>query len=276
MKQMASPLLALLVIGGLVVLYLSSQGTIKLPSLIPLPPAFSQPLPLSSLSIPTVANPSPFTTVQISSITTAPPAVMPTSSSSSIPSAMTIYDSETLSLPPSVRGVIIFLPDEAHEATPNMRIGPKNGEFLPINVVANAGTSVAILNGDAGHIHSVSVGGKGGGASTPYTGTALFPSLTPGSYEVVASGVMRHGKVMISQNPANGDITVGLIYVPTPLVSQFKSAFSQAGFSVLSEHNYSKRVGRINENTVLVYSTTQDIQAAIQKLPAIEKMNTYK
>jgi hypothetical protein len=29
MKQMASPLLALLVIGGLVVLYLSSQGTIN-------------------------------------------------------------------------------------------------------------------------------------------------------------------------------------------------------------------------------------------------------
>ena len=273
---MASPLLALLVIGGLAVLYLSFQGIIKLPSLSPVPPAFSQPLILSSLSIPITANPSPSTTsVQISSITIAPLAIMPTSSSS-IPSAMTIYDSETLSLPPSVRGVIIFLPNEAHEATPNMRMGPKNGEFLPINVVANAGTSVAILNGDAGHIHSVSVGGKEGGASTPYTGTALFPSLTPGSYEVVASGVVRHGKVMISQNPASGNITVGLIYVPTPLVSQFKSAFSQAGFSVLSEHNYSKRVGRITENTVLVYSTTQDIQAAIQKLPAIEKMNTYK
>jgi hypothetical protein len=196
------------------------------------------------------------------------------SSASGIPSASTIYNSETLMLPPSVKGVIIFLPNEAHELTPNQRMGEKNGEFLPLNVVIGAGASVAVLNGDAGHIHTISLGGNGD-SSTPYAGTALFPGLTAGSYDIVAGGVVRHGKVTVTPTPASGSTTVGLIYVPTELVPKFKSAFAAAGFSVLSEFNYSKKVGRINENTVLVYSTNQDIQMAVQKLPAIAMMNTY-
>ena len=196
------------------------------------------------------------------------------SSATGIPSASTIYNSETLILPPSVKGVIIFLPNEAHELTPNQRMGEKNGEFLPLNVVIGAGASVAVLNGDAGHTHTISLGGNGG-SSTPYTGTTLFPGLTAGSYDIVAGGVVRHGKVTVNPTPASENTTVGLIYVPTELVPKFKSAFAAAGFSVLSEFNYSKKVGRINENTVLVYSTNQDIQMAVQKLPAIAMMNTY-
>ena len=75
-----------------------------------------------------------------------PPPPLPltqlSSSATGIPSASTIYNSETLILPPSVKGVVIFLPNEAHELTPNQRMGEKNGEFLPLNVVIGAGASV--------------------------------------------------------------------------------------------------------------------------------------
>lgn len=272
--------LLLLAIGGLTLLYLLSQGIIKL-SFLPLqqaslPTAYGYPSvpPLNMFTATALLAPAQTTPITDSSSPPHLPLTQLPSSASGIPSASTIYNSETLMLPPSVKGVIIFLPNEAHELTPKQRIGEKNGEFLPLNVVIGAGASVAVLNGDAGHTHTISIGEKGD-SSTPYTGTALFPGLTAGSYDIVAGGVVRHDKVTVSPTPASGSTTVGLIYVPTELVPKFKSAFAAAGFSVLSEFNYSKKVGRINENTVLVYSTNQDIQMAVQKLPAIAMMNTY-
>ena len=272
--------LLLLAIGGLALLSLSSQGIIKLAFLplqqASLPTAYGYPSvpPLNIFTA--TAFLAPAQTTQITQSSSPPPLPLTqlSSSASGIPSASTIYNSETLMLPPSVKGVIIFLPNEAHELTPNQRMGEKNGEFLPLNVVISAGASVAVLNGDAGHTHTISLGGNGD-SSTPYTETTLFPGLTAGSYDIVAGGVVRHGKVTVNPTPASGSTTVGLIYVPTELVPKFKSAFAAAGFSVLSEFNYSKKVGRINENTVLVYSTNQDIQMAVQKLPAIAMMNTY-
>jgi len=274
--------LLLLAIGVLALLYLSSyQGIIKLPFLplqqASLPTAYGYSLvpPLNIFTATALLAPAQTTPITESSSSPPPlPLTQLPSSASGIPSASTIYNSETLMLPPSVKGVIIFLPNEAHELTPKQRIGEKNGEFLPLNVVIGAGASVAVLNGDAGHIHTINLGGKGD-SSTPYTGTALFPGLTAGSYDIVAGGVVRHGKVTVSPTPASGSTTVGLIYVPTELVPKFKSAFAAAGFSVLSEFNYSNKVGRINENTVLVYSINQDIQMTVQKLPAIAMMNTY-
>ena len=265
---MVNALIALLLIGGLVGLYLYSQGK------LPIPPALSQLLPIISQS------PTPYSQPQIAplpQLASTLPSASPSpvlSSPGSIPSAASIYDSETLNLPPTVKGVIIEIPNEAHEPTPQQRMGPKNGEFLPLNIVMSAGTSLAVLNGDAGHTHTVNLGSKAGG-SIPYTGTALFPSVTPGTYEVVAGGIARHAKLTVNPTPASGNTTIGIIYVPTDLVPKFKTAFTASGFSILSEHSYAWKVGRIPQHTVLVYSTTQDIQAAVDKLPPIARMLTY-
>ena len=39
---------------------------------------------------------------------------MTTTSSDSIPTAQSVYDTGVMSLPSSVKGVIVFIPDEAH------------------------------------------------------------------------------------------------------------------------------------------------------------------
>ena len=164
--------LLLLAIGGLALLSLSSQGIIKLAFLplqqASLPTAYGYPSvpPLNIFTA--TAFLAPAQTTQITESSSSPPLPLTqlSSSATGIPSASTIYNSETLMLPPSVKGVIIFLPNEAHELTPNQRMGEKNGEFLPLNVVIGAGASVAVLNGDAGHTHTISLGGNGGSSTS--------------------------------------------------------------------------------------------------------------
>ncbi|MGI0023354.1 MAG: hypothetical protein ACRD9Q_10905, partial [Nitrososphaeraceae archaeon] len=64
-----------------------------------------------------------------------------TSSSDSIPTAQSIYDTGVMSLPISVRAAIIFIPDEAHHPpTDDKTISPKNPNYLPSTLIVPEGT----------------------------------------------------------------------------------------------------------------------------------------
>jgi hypothetical protein len=66
------------------------------------------------------------------------------SNSLTIPFAQSIYDTGVMSLPSSVKGVIIFIPDEAHHPSEdNKTISPKNPNYLPATLEIPEGTEIA-------------------------------------------------------------------------------------------------------------------------------------
>ena len=77
-----------------------------------------------------------------------------TTSSDSIPTAQSVYDTGVMSLPSSVKGVIIFIPDEAHHPpSDDKTISPKNPNYLPTTLEIPEGTEVAFVHDDPSHIH---------------------------------------------------------------------------------------------------------------------------
>ena len=88
------------------------------------------------------------------SIGTASQTNMTTTSSDSIPTAQSVYDTGVMSLPSSIKGVIVFIPDEAHHpASDDKTISPKNPNYLPTTLEVPEGTEVAFVHDDPGHIH---------------------------------------------------------------------------------------------------------------------------
>src|SRR6187549_3219805 len=75
-----------------------------------------------------------------------------------IPSAKSVFDTGTISLPSSAKGFIISLPDETHEFdTANRTMSHQNAHYLPSNLVIPSGTAIAFVHGDPNHIHVESV-----------------------------------------------------------------------------------------------------------------------
>jgi hypothetical protein len=65
-----------------------------------------------------------------------------------IPTAKSVFETGTLSLPSSVKGFIISLPDETHELdTANKTISHKNAHYLPTNLIIPSGASIAFVHG---------------------------------------------------------------------------------------------------------------------------------
>jgi plastocyanin len=70
-----------------------------------------------------------------------------------------IYQTQTMVLGKNIKNLVILIPNEGHEyphANPKeLRI--VNQPYVPQNAVANVGTTVAWLNADAGHHHSITL-----------------------------------------------------------------------------------------------------------------------
>ena len=74
-----------------------------------------------------------------------------------------------MSLPSSVKGVIIFIPDEAHHpASDDKTISPKNPNYLPTTLEVPEGTEVAFVHDDPSHIHVGIIKDKDGNGSMDY------------------------------------------------------------------------------------------------------------
>jgi hypothetical protein len=209
-----------------------------------------------------------------------------TISSNDIPTAKSVFDTGTMLLPSSVKGFIIYVPDEAHHPpTDNKTISAKNANYLPTNLIIPKGTAIAFVHGDPNHIHveivkDNSSSGQVAWQTTPvsHPGGSDVKVLAPGSYGVSDQKYdpMR-GSIKVDGNTqSTGDLTVGGFFVPTDSVSKYKSDFASAGVQVLSEFNFiSKTVQKdiSGPNTLLIYSTHMPIQDAIIKLtPLIESL----
>ena len=210
-------------------------------------------------------------------------------SSDSISTAQSVYDTGVMSLPSSVKGVIIFIPDEAHHpASDDKTISPKNPNYLPTTLEVPEGTEVAFVHDDPSHIHVGIIKDKDGNAA--WTTTPVeYPdgsdikllSLTGSPYSISDKQYSppMEGKIVVNPEKSSGTLTVGGFLCPTDQLSDCKSQFSKAGFDVLSEHNFvTKSVQKdiAGDNTMLIYSTAVPIKDALNSLGPIIKSLPYK
>lgn len=207
----------------------------------------------------------------------------------SIPTAQSVYDTGVMSLPSSVKGVIVFIPDEAHHpASDDKTISPKNPNYLPTTLEVPEGTEIAFVHDDPSHVHVGIIKDKDGNVAwttTPveYPDGSDIKSLSlagsPYSTSDKQFSPPMEGKIVVNSEKSTGTLTVGGFLCPTDQLSDCKSQFSKAGFDVLSEHNFvTKSVQKdiAGDNTMLIYSTALPIKDALNSLGPIIKSLPYK
>ena len=213
------------------------------------------------------------------------------SSSSIISTAKSVYNTGTVSLPPSVKGFIIYIPDEAHEPLKeNRTISIKNAHYIPSNLVIPTGTSIAFVHGDPNHVHIEIIkdsSGKVVWKTSPikHPGGSDIKVLPSGSYNIsdekytAMTGTIKvvDGNSKQQSTGSNNNLVIGGIFVPTGSLKEYKSDFAAAGFQILSEHNFLSKVVQkdiAGPTTLLIYSTGNvNMQDSIAKLkPIIESL----
>jgi plastocyanin len=72
--------------------------------------------------------------------------------------ASDVYQTQTMVLGNNIKNLVILIPNEAHEDTSQIKeTRLLNQTYLPENAVVNVGTTIAWLNADAGHHHSITL-----------------------------------------------------------------------------------------------------------------------
>jgi plastocyanin len=202
----------------------------------------------------------------------------------SIPSARSVFDTGTITLPSSAKGFIISLPDETHEPdTANRTISHQNAHYLPSNLVIPSGTAIAFVHGDPNHTHVESVTDTSTGKVVWQTIPVKHPGAsdvkifdTPGSYSIsdIKYPSMK-GNITVESNTAksttadNNNLVVGGFFCPTSSLTKYKTDFTTDGFQVLSTYDFlskTKQHDISGPTTLLIYSTTMPMQEALTKL----------
>ena len=212
-----------------------------------------------------------------------------TSGNNNIPTAKFVFDTGTISLPTSVSGFIIDIPDEAHHPlSDNKTMSLKNAHYIPSNLVISSGTAIAFVHGDPNHVHSEIVKDTSTGNVVWQTVPVKHPGgsdtkiLSPGSYTISDqkySPPMSGNITVQGKTHSNGNLVVGCLFVPTPSLTKYKTDFASAGFQILSEYNFLSKVKQkdiAGRTTLIIYSTTMPIQNAITNLKPIISSLPYR
>ena len=207
--------------------------------------------------------------------------------SGNIPNAKSVYETGTMSLPSSVSGFIIDIPDEGHHlVTDNKTISLKNAHYIPSNLIIPSGTAIAFVHGDPNHIHSEIIKDSAGDVAwqtiaVSHPGGSDAKVLSPGSYNISdAKYAPMEGAITVQDNEqSNGNLVVGGFFCPTGSLDKYKSDFAAAGFQVLSEYNFLSKVTQkdiAGPTTLLIYSTSMPIPDAITNLKPIIASLPYR
>jgi hypothetical protein len=207
----------------------------------------------------------------------------------SIPTAKSVFDTGTMSLPNSVSGFIIYIPDEAHHPlTDNKTVSLKNAHYIPSNLVIPSGTAIAFVHGDPNHIHSEIVKDTSTGKVVWQTIPVKHPGgsdtkiLNPGSYTISDqkySPPMSGNITVQGSIHSKGNLIIGGLFVPTPSLVKYRADFASSGFQIISEYNFLSKVVQkdiAGPTTLLIYSTTMPIQDAITNLKPIIASLPYR
>ena len=210
------------------------------------------------------------------------------SDSNSIPDAQYVYETGTMSLPASVKSYIIMIPDEAHHPPEDDKtISPKNPNFLPTTLEVLDGTEIAFVHGDPSHTHVEILKDKDGNVAretipVEHPGGSDIKTLSSSGSPYTISDkefTNMEGQINVSNEKSTGSLTVGGFFVPTKDLDQYKSEFADTGFNVISDFGFateSVQKDLAGDNTLLIYSISQPVKDAIEKLLPLMESLPYK
>ena len=235
-------------------------------------------------------------------------------STGTIPTAESVYLSESMELPTSTGSFIILIANEAHESWQDEKhklITDKNSYYIPKNLRIPQGTTVAFLNADAPwdtpHPQTIEI--KDDGGEVVYTTGILEytnssePTVLPlGNYTIVNTEYeATEGTISVTNEKSNGNLVVGGFYTPTSQVENnrdndggvhpgslnyYRTEFPKNGFRVLSEYNFTYGTcdycpgeywpdNKTGNHTLIIFATDQPLSDALVKLKKLVKDNVY-
>jgi hypothetical protein len=114
------------------------------------------PAMITSVLLPGTGN-NAITTNTTTTLTTA-------ATTNSIPSAQSVYTSQSITLPTSVKSFVWYIVDEAHEnsvSEKHKKVSDHNPDYLPTDVIMPQGVSLSFLDADAPwdtpHPHTINI-----------------------------------------------------------------------------------------------------------------------
>jgi hypothetical protein len=219
----------------------------------------------------TTESPAEITSVllSITNTTTTPP-VARAANTSSIPTAQSVYTSQSITLPTSVKSFVWYIVDEAHEnsvSEKHKKVSDHNPDYLPTNVVIPHGVSLTFLDADAPwdtpHPHTINISDNSSGnvvystGKLDYTNTSEPTILPAGKYDITDTKFpWMKGTLTVTDNKNNdnnSDLVIGGFYTPTNQVANkldndggshpgwlgyYTNDFPKNGFSILSKYNF--------------------------------------
>ena len=231
-----------------------------------------------------------------------------------IPTAESIYQSESMELPPSIGSFIILIANEAHESWQDEKhklITDKNSYYIPKNLRIPQETTLSFLNADAPwdtpHPQTIEIVDDGG--ETVYTTGVLEytnssePTVLPlGNYTIVNTEYeSTEGTISVTNEKSNGNLVVGGFYTPSHQVENnkdndggvhpgflnyYRSEFPKNGFRILSEYNFTYAAcdycpgeywpdNKTGNHTLIIFATEQPLPDALAKLKKLVRDNVY-
>ena len=231
-----------------------------------------------------------------------------------IPSAESVYQSESMTLPPSAGSFIILIANEAHESWQDERhklITEKNSYYIPKNLVVPHGTTLSFLNADAPwdtpHPQTIEIIDDNGNrvyttGVLEYTNSSEPVVLPVGNYTTVNTEYeATEGTISVTNEESNGNLVVGGFYTPSHQVQNnmdndggvhpgslqyYRAEFPKNGFRILSEYNFTYAAcdycpgeywpdNKTGNHTLIIFATEQPLPDALAKLRKLVRDNIY-
>jgi hypothetical protein len=231
-----------------------------------------------------------------------------------IPTAESVYQSESMELPPTIGSFIILIANEAHENWQDEKhklITDKNSYYIPKNLRIPQGTALSFLNADAPwdtpHPQTIEITDDVG--DTVYTTGVLEytnssqPTVLPvANYTIVNTEYeATEGTISVTNEKSNGNLVVGGFYTPSHQVENnrdndggvhpgslqyYKAEFPKNGFQILSEYNFTYAAcdycpgeywpdNKTGDHTLIIFATDQPLPDALDKLRKLVRDNVY-
>jgi hypothetical protein len=215
-------------------------------------------------------------------VTAAPP-------QGSLPSAESVFNTETFTVPHHVSHFILINPTHSHHGTSSSWISSTNGLYLPTDLVISQNTAVTLLVWDNHGIHQLQAKRADNGA-TEWTTSALADKQYSSPAHIFSAATKYNTQdiydapgYIYDQSHIKGTITtqsstvtpdgtvVGAMYVPQ---SFDRSMITSKGLTIESEYNFHKVWKHLPyDNTLIIYSSKQsltntlaDIQTLIDEI----------
>ncbi|HJY09392.1 MAG TPA: hypothetical protein VJ250_00470 [Nitrososphaeraceae archaeon] len=231
-----------------------------------------------------------------------------------IPTAESVYQSESTNLPSSVGSFIILIANEAHESWQDERhklITEKNSYYIPKNLVVPQGTTLSFLNADAPwdtpHPQTIEINDENGDTIyttgvLEYTNSSEPVVLPEGNYTTVNTEYeATEGTISVTNEESNGNLVVGGFYTPSHQVENnmdndggvhpgslqyYRTEFPKNGFRILSEYNFTYAAcdycpgeywpdNKTGNHTLIIFATEQPLPDALAKLRKLVRDNVY-